>query len=180
MARIRDKQTGDKIGTKNQTTIHTNDLIVSRIDARNGATTIVPSELVSGLFRTRSGSATVAPTLIFWEGTVHPRPWHPLRHLGHRIHQTAGEGAPARSCPRGRQLMKDAGARWRRSWIGGAKAVRSSRVKSPADTTTPGGRPGIPAALRQVGESDRLGPAVPSSSHFLTSTKARLNPTITH
>ena len=45
MARIRDKQTGDKIGTKNQTTIHTNDLIVFRIGARNGAMTIVPSEL---------------------------------------------------------------------------------------------------------------------------------------
>jgi len=72
VARIRDKQTGDKIGTKNQTAIHTNDLIVSRIDACNGAMTIVPSELVSGLFRTRSGSAH-APTLIFWEGTVHPR-----------------------------------------------------------------------------------------------------------
>ena len=78
--------------------------------------------------------------------------WHPLRHLRHRIHRTAGEGAPARSCPRGRQLMKDAGARWRRSWIGGAKAARSSRVKSPVATTTPGSRPGIPAALRQVGE----------------------------
>jgi type I restriction enzyme M protein len=44
-ARIRDAVAGIDIGTKNQTVIHTNDLIVSKIDARNGAMAIVPSEL---------------------------------------------------------------------------------------------------------------------------------------
>ena len=36
---------GSEIGTRNQTRVHANDLILSRIDARNGAMAIVPSEL---------------------------------------------------------------------------------------------------------------------------------------
>jgi hypothetical protein len=44
-AKIRDRVEGTKIGSKLQTVVHTNDLLVSRIDARNGAMAIVPSEL---------------------------------------------------------------------------------------------------------------------------------------
>jgi type I restriction enzyme M protein len=44
-ARVRDRVLGSEIGTKNQTIIHTNDLIVSKIDARNGAMALVPGEL---------------------------------------------------------------------------------------------------------------------------------------
>jgi type I restriction enzyme M protein len=44
-ARVRDRVMGHSIGTKNQTVMRTNDLILSRIDARNGAMAIVPSEL---------------------------------------------------------------------------------------------------------------------------------------
>jgi type I restriction enzyme M protein len=44
-AKIRDRVEGTKIGSKLQTVVHTNDLLASRIDARNGAMAIVPSEL---------------------------------------------------------------------------------------------------------------------------------------
>jgi type I restriction enzyme M protein len=44
-ARVRDAVQGSDIGTKSQTFIRTSDLIVSKIDARNGAMAIVPSEL---------------------------------------------------------------------------------------------------------------------------------------
>jgi type I restriction enzyme M protein len=44
-ARIRDRVLGSTIGTKNQSRIRTNDLLMSRIDARNGAMAIVPGEL---------------------------------------------------------------------------------------------------------------------------------------
>jgi type I restriction enzyme M protein len=44
-ARVRDVAMGIDIGTKNQTLIRTNDLILSKIDARNGAMALVPSEL---------------------------------------------------------------------------------------------------------------------------------------
>lgn len=44
-AKIRDAVQGSDIGTKSQTFIRTSDLIVSKIDARNGAMAIVPSEL---------------------------------------------------------------------------------------------------------------------------------------
>jgi hypothetical protein len=44
-ARIRDRVFGSEIGSKLQTVIRTNDLILSRIDARNGALALVPSEL---------------------------------------------------------------------------------------------------------------------------------------
>ena len=44
-ARIRDRVVGSEIGSKLQTVIRTNDLLLSRIDARNGAMALVPSEL---------------------------------------------------------------------------------------------------------------------------------------
>ncbi len=44
-ARVRDRVLGASIGTKTQTRMRTNDLILSRIDARNGAMALVPSEL---------------------------------------------------------------------------------------------------------------------------------------
>ncbi|MEZ0018206.1 N-6 DNA methylase [Sinorhizobium fredii] len=44
-AKIRDREVGSKIGTKNQFTMRVNDLIMSRIDARHGAMAIVPSAL---------------------------------------------------------------------------------------------------------------------------------------
>lgn len=44
-AKVRDRALGGDIGTKRQTKMRTNDLILSRIDARNGAMAIVPSEL---------------------------------------------------------------------------------------------------------------------------------------
>jgi restriction endonuclease S subunit len=44
-AKVRDRVEGITIGTKSQTTIHTNDLIISRIDARNGAMALVQSDL---------------------------------------------------------------------------------------------------------------------------------------
>lgn len=44
-AKVRDRVQGSSIGTKSQTVMRTGDLIVSRIDARNGAMAIVPSEL---------------------------------------------------------------------------------------------------------------------------------------
>lgn len=44
-ARVRDRVLGAVIGTRTQTRMHTNDLVVSRIDARNGAMAIVPSTL---------------------------------------------------------------------------------------------------------------------------------------
>jgi hypothetical protein len=43
--KVRDTAHGVDIGTKSQTVIHTNDLILSRIDARNGAMAIVSSDL---------------------------------------------------------------------------------------------------------------------------------------
>ncbi|WP_292420257.1 N-6 DNA methylase [Mesorhizobium sp.] len=44
-AKIRDRELGSKIGTKNQFLMKANDLIMSRIDARHGAMAIVPSIL---------------------------------------------------------------------------------------------------------------------------------------
>jgi type I restriction enzyme M protein len=44
-AKIRDCVAGSSIGSKRQTVIRSNDLLLSRIDARNGAMAIVPSEL---------------------------------------------------------------------------------------------------------------------------------------
>lgn len=44
-AKIRDREVGSKIGTKNQFLMRANDLIMSRIDARHGAMAIVPSAL---------------------------------------------------------------------------------------------------------------------------------------
>lgn len=44
-AKIRDKVEGSRIGSKLQTVIRTNDLLISRIDARNGAMALVPGEL---------------------------------------------------------------------------------------------------------------------------------------
>ena len=44
-AKVRDRVAGSEIGSKLQTVIRTNDLILSRIDARNGAMALVPSEL---------------------------------------------------------------------------------------------------------------------------------------
>ena len=44
-AKVRDRVAGSEIGSKLQTRIHTNDLLLSRIDARNGAMALVPSEL---------------------------------------------------------------------------------------------------------------------------------------
>ncbi|MEO6784714.1 MAG: N-6 DNA methylase, partial [Chthoniobacteraceae bacterium] len=44
-AKVRDRVSGIDIGSKSQTVIHTNDLLLSRIDARNGAMTLVPSGL---------------------------------------------------------------------------------------------------------------------------------------
>ena len=44
-AKIRDRAFGSEIGSKSQTIVHTNDLLLSRIDARNGAMALVPSEL---------------------------------------------------------------------------------------------------------------------------------------
>jgi hypothetical protein len=44
-ARIRDRVEGREIGSKSQTIVRTNDLLLSRIDARNGAMALVPSEL---------------------------------------------------------------------------------------------------------------------------------------
>jgi len=44
-ARIRDRVAGSEIGSKLQTVVRTNDLLLSRIDARNGAMALVPSEL---------------------------------------------------------------------------------------------------------------------------------------
>jgi len=44
-AKIRDRVVGGDIGSKSQTVMRTNDLILSRIDARNGAMALVPSEL---------------------------------------------------------------------------------------------------------------------------------------
>jgi hypothetical protein len=43
--RVRDRVAGDSIGSKSQTLMRTNDLLLSRIDARNGAMALVPSEL---------------------------------------------------------------------------------------------------------------------------------------
>jgi len=43
--RVRDRVMGSEIGSKLQTRIRTNDLLLSRIDARNGAMALVPSEL---------------------------------------------------------------------------------------------------------------------------------------
>jgi hypothetical protein len=43
--RVRDRVMGSEIGSKLQTKIRTNDLLLSRIDARNGAMALVPSEL---------------------------------------------------------------------------------------------------------------------------------------
>ncbi|WP_155929908.1 N-6 DNA methylase, partial [Mesorhizobium sp. L2C067A000] len=48
-AKIRDRVQGAVIGTKNQFTIYANDLILSRIDARNGAMAIVPTALDGGI-----------------------------------------------------------------------------------------------------------------------------------
>ncbi len=44
-AKVRDREVGSKIGTKNQFVMRANDLIMSRIDARHGAMAIVPSLL---------------------------------------------------------------------------------------------------------------------------------------
>ncbi|MDB6056763.1 MAG: restriction endonuclease subunit [Verrucomicrobiales bacterium] len=44
-AKVRDRVAGSEIGSKLQTLIRTNDLLLSRIDARNGAMALVPSEL---------------------------------------------------------------------------------------------------------------------------------------
>lgn len=44
-AKVRDRVQGSAIGTKSQTVMRTGDLVLSRIDARNGAMAIVPSEL---------------------------------------------------------------------------------------------------------------------------------------
>jgi len=44
-ARVRDRVAGSSIGSKSQTIMRTNDLLLSRIDARNGAMALVPSEL---------------------------------------------------------------------------------------------------------------------------------------
>lgn len=44
-AKVRDRISGNDIGSKSQTVMHTNDLIMSRIDARNGALALVPSDL---------------------------------------------------------------------------------------------------------------------------------------
>ena len=44
-AKVRDRVAGSEIGSKLQTVIRTNDLLLSRIDARNGAMALVPSEL---------------------------------------------------------------------------------------------------------------------------------------
>jgi len=44
-AKVRDCVVGSEIGSKVQTVIRTNDLLLSRIDARNGAMALVPSEL---------------------------------------------------------------------------------------------------------------------------------------
>lgn len=44
-AKVRDKVAGSSIGSKTQTRMRTNDLLLSRIDARNGAMALVPSEL---------------------------------------------------------------------------------------------------------------------------------------
>jgi hypothetical protein len=44
-AKIRDRVAGSEIGSKTQTLMRTNDLLLSRIDARNGAMAIVPSDL---------------------------------------------------------------------------------------------------------------------------------------
>lgn len=44
-AKVRDREVGAKIGTKNQFAMRANDLIMSRIDARHGAMAIVPSIL---------------------------------------------------------------------------------------------------------------------------------------
>ena len=44
-ARVRDCVLGSQIGSKSQTIMGTNDLVISRIDARNGAMALVPSEL---------------------------------------------------------------------------------------------------------------------------------------
>lgn len=43
--KVRDRVAGSEIGSKLQTVIRTNDLLLSRIDARNGAMALVPSEL---------------------------------------------------------------------------------------------------------------------------------------
>ncbi len=43
--RVRDRVVGSGIGSKSQTIMRTNDLLLSRIDARNGAMALVPSEL---------------------------------------------------------------------------------------------------------------------------------------
>lgn len=44
-AKVRDRVFGSEIGTKRQVVMHTSDLVMSRIDARNGAMALVPSEL---------------------------------------------------------------------------------------------------------------------------------------
>jgi len=44
-ARVRDRESGREIGSKSQTVMRTNDLLLSRIDARNGAMALVPTEL---------------------------------------------------------------------------------------------------------------------------------------
>jgi type I restriction enzyme M protein len=44
-AKLRDTAVGADIGSKNQTRVSTGDLIVSRIDARNGAMALIPPEL---------------------------------------------------------------------------------------------------------------------------------------
>ena len=44
-AKVRDRAMGSDIGSKSQTIIRTNDLLLSRIDARNGAMALVPSDL---------------------------------------------------------------------------------------------------------------------------------------
>lgn len=48
-AKVRDREVGAKIGTKNQFLMRANDLIMSRIDARHGAMAIVPSTLDGGI-----------------------------------------------------------------------------------------------------------------------------------
>jgi type I restriction enzyme M protein len=48
-AKVRDKVVGSSIGSKTQTIMRTNDLLFSRIDARNGAMALVPSELDGGV-----------------------------------------------------------------------------------------------------------------------------------
>jgi type I restriction enzyme M protein len=48
-AKVRDRVEGRVIGTKNQFSMYSNDLILSRIDARNGAMAIVPAALNGGI-----------------------------------------------------------------------------------------------------------------------------------